>query len=206
MVNRQSGQAKKHDATNEFRKIHAGTSNVLSSVIEHKFTDEKSKHLINPLLETTNFLLIKYETLYPELESLMANTLKLAEAAKGLNAEDADIQKATDVNEIARTINFEELPQIPIVDFSKFLSEPASFFKQLATLQAKTRELRNLLVEMQRKSAKLRQIRDKLNALVNELQNVEPAVDLSMALNDWRKKSDRFFARLGGIATVSTKQ
>ena len=198
------------NAISMFKKIFAGVQYVFISVASHEFVNESGRQLIDPLLDIATLFMCRFEELCHKLENCVADISKLTEAAEGLNAEDEQIKQAKmcDLGEMVKAVDFEELPAVPIINFSKLLSEPANFFKQLATLQAKTRELRNLLVEMQRESIKLNLAHTKLSAFVDELQIAEPVIDFSKELAEWQKKSDRYFSNLRavGTAVVSTKQ
>lgn len=166
---------------------------------------------VKPLFETAGVFYSKYAVLASMLELRQTEIAKLEEALKGLGMNEDEIRESLGVTaeEIAGGVEYEELPVVPVVDFTSrmIINEPANIFKPLALLQVKTRILRNLLIEIQRETSRMDLLRQKLSVLLKEKQEAEVGEDEVMAnFRSWQHQTAKYFRPVDATVVVASKE
>lgn len=191
-----------------FGSVPQEVAKLLQNLEAHTFTNPEQ---VKPLFETAGVLHSRCGEFASVLESRQTEIAKLEEALKGFGMNDEEIGESFNITaeEIAGVAEYEELGTVPVIDFTKLVVEPANIFKPLALLQAKTRVLRNLLIEIQRETSRMNLLRQKLETLLKEKQEVEiDGTEILAALADWKRFGDRYVRRVcaSGLAVVSSRE
>lgn len=192
-----------------FSVIPNEVAKLLQNLEGHMFANPEH---VEPLFETAKNLHSKCMGLASVLELKQTEIAKLEDALKGFGMDENEIRESINITavEIAVAVEYEESAAVPVVDFTKLIAEPANIFKPLAMLQAKTRVLRNLLVEIKRELSKMNLLKQKMSVLLKEKQEEEviDTSDLVGAYADWRQRSDRYVSQVhaGGVAVVSSRE
>ena len=182
---------------------------LLQNLSGQKFL-ESSVVLVNPLFEVAKDILAGYKKFSGTLRSQQEDVDKLGEALSGFGMDKREIMESINITaeEIASIADYQDLPAVPTINFPELISEPSAVFKPLATLQAKTKILRSILVELQREHSRLGLLKQKLSNLLKEKQETQVAEeDVMMNFGDWRRHSDRYFQKFNtaGVAVVSSR-
>ena len=187
---------------------------LLKSLREHQFKDSS---LVQPLFDAAKFLSTELESLFSDLETMRLENTKLIEAISALGSTEQEIQEAQkmDAEEIAGAVDYDTLMSYvtPTIDFARLLDEPTSIFRPLARLQVKTKESRNLIIELARELAKQKLLRARVDKLLEEKQKANQEtltsqLELRTAFEDWRRMGERVIASQvqQGVAVVSTRE
>ncbi|GEM_PF-6553043 len=187
----------------------AAADEILRLLNQHEFAAENQAR-VDPLIDGCAALIVECRDLEKELLALVENNEKLMEAARGFGASDEDLKEPLTVP-VGRFAGVEyKTTEVPGVKFEELLSESAKVFKPLAQLMRCSKELRGISLELQRRTAEAKVIRQNLQSLVDEFRvEAEAAVvDVSSALAEWRHSGDRVLAGVAqqSIAVVSTSK